>query len=299
MEAGRLIKDFFWGIVKLLPFHARYYFSYWFTRRRPPRFFVNRNYCDYIFADCFFGRHDKHAFLADKLAVRDYVEERGLGETLTKLYGAWDDARKIDFDVLPDQFALKCNHSCGMNIICLDKSKLDIDKTREQLNEWLKMKHPVFQERHYYKIKPMIICEELIPNDADGFFPMDYKIHCANGKPVFIQCCFERTDDDAGRRVIYDLNWNNLHYILNDSHYSEVEVPKPVHLEEMLGIASKLSNGLDYARIDLYDTDARVIFGEITLTPMGGWLTYFKKEALNLMGKEIRQGKKKKKRLSE
>ena len=67
----------------------------------------------------------------------------------------------------------------------------------------------------------------------------------------------------------------------------------------MLGIASKLSNGLDYARIDLYDTDARVIFGEITLTPMGGWLTYFKKEALNLMGKEIRQGKKKKKRLSE
>ena len=126
---------------------------------------------------------------------------------------------------------------------------------------------------------------------VDGFFPMDYKIHCANGKPVFIQCCFERTSGDAGRRVIYDTNWKNLHYILNDSHYSNEEVERPKHLSEMLKAASVLSKGLKYARMDFYDTDKRVIFGEITLTPMGGWLSYFKQEALDLMGKAIREGK--------
>ena len=280
-----------WEIVKIFPFHLRYFITFCLTKRRFPHFVGKKDYSDYIFEDCFFGRHDNHAFLADKLEVRKYIEKRGLSSTLTKLYGAWDNADKIDFDKLPNQFALKCNHSCAMNIICYDRSVLDIDKVKNQLNEWLKTKHPVFFERHYFKIKPMIICEELIPNNEDGFFPIDYKIHCANGKPIFIQCCFERTTVDAGRRVLYDTDWKNLHYILNDSHYSDEEVPRPKHLEEMLKDASILSKGLDYARIDFYDTDERVLFGEITLTPMGGWLSYFKQEALDIMGNAIRKGK--------
>ena len=288
MNKTGAIREKVWNIVRPLPFHLRYFFTFCLTKRRFPHIILKKDYCDYIFWDCFWGRHDKHAFLADKLEVRKFVEERGLNSILTKLYGAWDDANKINFESLPNQFALKCNHSCGMNIICFDKSKLNIEETKKQLNEWLKMKHPVFQERHYFKIKPMIICEELIPNNEDGFFPMDYKIHCANGKPVFIQCCFERTDEDAGRRVIYDTNWNNLHYILNDSHYSNEEVERPKHLKEMLNAASTLSKGLRYARMDFYDTDSRVIFGEVTLTPMGGWLSYFKQEALDQMGKAIR-----------
>ena len=278
-----------WKGICHLPFHLRYLITFRLDFGRWPRLICPRDYRDFIFKDNFWGRHNKHAYLADKLEVRKYVEDRGMANTLTKLYGSWDDANNIDFDTLPNQFALKCNHSCGMNIICFDKTKLDIPATREQLNEWLLMKHPVFQERHYLKIKPMIICEELIPNDADGFFPMDYKIHCANGKPVFIQCCFERTTGDAGRRVIYDTDWNNLRFILNDSHYSEEDIPKPKHFNVMLEYAATLSKGLDYARIDLYDTDSRVIFGEITLTPMGGWLTYFKQDALDMMGKAIRK----------
>ena len=250
-----------------------------------------KDYCDYIFWDCFWNRHEKHAYLADKFEVRKYIKERGLGETLTKLYGVWDDANKIDFDSLPNQFALKCNHSCGMNIVCYDKSTLDVSYTKEQLNAWLKLRHPVFHERHYYKIEPKIIGEELIPNNSDGFFPMDYKIHCANGTPIFIQCCFERSKEDAGRRVIYSPDWKNLHYILNDSHYSDEEIPRPQHLEEMLKDAAILSKGLKYARIDLYDTDTRVVFGEITLTPMGGWLSYFKQTALDEMGNAIRDRK--------
>ena len=285
------IKNIIWTLFAKLPFHLRYLMTFRLETGHWPHMLHPRDYRDYVFCDNFFDRHKVHAYLADKLEVRSYVEKCGLDHTLTRLYGSWDDADKIDFNQLPNQFAIKCNHSCGMNIIVYDKSTLDIEKTREQLNKWLKMKHPVFFERHYGHIKPMILCEELIPNNSDGFFPMDYKIHCANGKPVYIQCCFERSEEDAGRRVIYSIEWKNLHYILNDSHYSEIEVPRPKHLEQMLQYASNLSKGLDYARIDFYDTDKRVIFGEVTLTPMGGLLSYFCQEALDVMGKAIREGK--------
>ena len=276
-------------VEKYLPFKLHYLFAFISAKKRWPHVGDKQDYSDYIFWDNFWGRHDDHAYLADKLRVRDFVEERGLGATLTHLIGAWDDANKIDFDSLPNQFALKCNHSCAMNIICYDKGSLDIDAARKQLNIWLQHKHPLFYERHYKKIKPMIICEELIPNDKDGFFPMDYKIHCANGKAVFIQCCFDRTEDSVGKRVIYSPSWENMHLIKSDYHYSDEEAPAPKHLNEMLQYAEVLSKGLKYARIDFYDTDDRVIFGEVTLTPMGGWLSYFKQEALDMMGKAIRE----------
>lgn len=291
MNIIRTIKDFGWFVLGHLPFKLHYFILILKQKKRCPRLFFPKDYSDYIIRDNFFGRHNAHAFLADKYEVRKYVEKLGLGNTLTKLYGVWDSADKINFDELPNQFAIKCNHSCGMNIIVFDKSKLDIDATRKQLNEWLEMKHPVFFEQHYKYIRPLIICEELIKDNADGHFPMDYKIHCANGKPIFIQCCFERTKQSVGKRVIYSPEWVNLHYILNDAHYSDDECDKPKHLKEMLEYASILSKGLYYARVDFYDTDEKPLFGEITLTPMGGWLSYFKQEALDLMGREIRANK--------
>lgn len=287
------IKKIVWKIIRHMPFRLRYVLSFRADVGYWPHLLFPRDYRDFIFRDNFLNRHKKHAYLADKLEVRKYVEERGLSNSLTRLYGAWSDADMIDFDSLPNQFALKCNHSCGMNIIVTDKNKLDIDATRKQLNEWLHTKHPIYFERHYNYIKPMVICEELIPNDKDGFFPMDYKIHCANGKPVFIQCCFERTNDDVGRRVIYSTDWKNLHYVLNDDHYTEIELPRPKHLDELLRAAAILSEGLDYARVDFYDTETRIIFGEVTLTPMGGLLSYFSQEAVELMGKAIRDNIKK------
>lgn len=258
------------------------------TKKRLPRLIFPKDYSDYIARDNFWGRHINRAYLADKLEVRKFVTEKGLGGILVPLLGYWDDAYKIDFEALPNQFAIKCNHSCGMNIICYDKSNLDIDATRKQLDEWMHSKHPIFFERHYHHIKPMILAEALIPSNSDGFFPMDYKIHCAHGKPIFIQCCIERTEDSAGKRVIYSPEWKKLPYVNHDYHYTDAELARPKYLDDMLHAATILSDGLAYARIDLYETEKGVLFGEITLTPMGGWLTFFTKEALDLMGKAIR-----------
>lgn len=271
-----------------LPWRVWYFCEYIKRKHEIPNLLDPQNYSQYIFRDNILGRHNKHAYLADKYRVRDYVAEKGLSGILTRLYGAWDDANAIDFSTLPNGFAIKCNHSCGMNIICQDKNTLDIEVTRNQLNEWLKTTHEEPFEQHYKQIKPMIICEELIPCNEDGSFPYDYKIHCANGKPIYIQCCFERTSNSVGFREIYSPDWKNLHYVVKDYHYAEEEVPRPKHLDEMLKYASILSKGLQYARVDFYDTEDRVIFGEITLTPMGGWLSYFTKEALCVMGNAIK-----------
>ena len=277
-------------LLNLLPWRVKYILDFKDMKGRMPKLFGNRmDYSDYIFRDNLFGRHNYHAYLADKYRVREYVCERALSNILTKLYGVWENSEDIDFDSLPTGFALKCNHSCAMNIICQDKNQLDKQEALRKLNNWLKKKHELKFEQHYRKIHPVILCEELILCNKDGFFPIDYKVHCANGQPIFIQCCFERTATDAGRRVIYDTEWNNLHLVVNDAHYSDEEFPKPKHLDEILRYASILSKGLEYARVDFYDTDDRVIFGEITLTPMGGWLSYFKQEALDYMGRKIRE----------
>ena len=292
MTIIRKLKNHLWKMLPHLPYKLRYLLTWHSVKGGWPNLHNPRDYSEYIFRDNFYKRHDSHAFLADKYEVRKYVEDRGLGNTLTKLYGVWDDANTIDFDKLPDKFALKCNHSCGMNIVCDDKSKLDLVATKKQMNEWLQSPHPEFFEHHYTKIKPLIICEEYL-SDSEGMFPKDYKIHCVNGEPVFIQLCFGRTKDDVGKRLIYSLDWKDMDLVIHDYHYSEEMAPKPKALDEMIKDASILSKGLDYARIDLYDLDGRVVFGEITLTPMGGWLSYFKPEALKIMGDKIRENLKK------
>lgn len=285
------IKSFVWNLIKRLPGKLEYLVLYKIEKGKFPNFLNPRDYSEYIARDMFFNRNNKRAFLADKYKVREYVSNKGLNHILTKLYGVWDDANKIDFETLPNQFALKLNHSCAMNIICSNKANLNITETTVKLNNWLISKHPIKYESHYNLIKPLIIAEEFI-SDNTGVFPMDYKIHCAHGKPVFVQLSIERNQNSPGRRILYDTKWNNLHFVVNDDyHFFETEIPRPKHLDDMLKYASILSEGLEYVRIDFYDTDDRVIFGEITLTPMGGWLSYFKQEALDLMGQRIREFK--------
>ncbi len=288
------LKKIVWFFYLQSPLIIKYPIHFRMTKGHWPRLLFPKDYSDYIARDNFWGRHNKHAYLADKLEVRKYVENKGWGSILIPLLGSWDDAKKIDFDLLPNQFAIKCNHSCDMNIICYDKSKFDRIKAYEKLDKWMHTKHPIYFEQHYRHIKPMILAEQLIPSDVNGHFPTDYKIHCASGKPIFIQVCIERTDDSEGYRVIYSPEWIKLPYtIQGDDHYTEANIPKPTCLNDMLKIASDLSNGLEYARIDLYEVGGnRVLFGEITLTPFGGWLSYFTQEALNVMGDAIRQGKK-------
>lgn len=215
---------------------------------------------------------------ADKYAVRSYLEENGWGEYVNGLIGVWDSVEEIDFDALPDRFALKVNHGCGYNIICSDKSTFDVEAAKRKLNSWMREEYwKRHAELHYRHIKPRIICEEYI-SGKDGKLPVDYKFYCFNGKPQYIGNFIER-DLDAHTiiRGYFDLDWNPLDICKTMPKDGNFE--KPSRLSDMIALAEKMSAPFPFVRVDFYECDGKIIFGEFTFTPTGCLGTYYTDEA--------------------
>lgn len=219
---------------------------------------------------------------ADKYRVRQFVEERGCGEILNKLYGVWNNADEIDFDSLPNSFVLKTNNSCGQIILVKDKKELDIADAKRKLKTWMNTTYG-YQgaQLHYTRIKPCIIAEELLSdnNNAEASLT-DYKIWCFNGKAEFILIVYDRGWDDSGSNKYllstYDLEWNNTSALTlktNNQHYSGASIPKPTSLKEMIEYAQKLSKGMPECRVDFYEINGKPIFGEMTFTTGYGYFT--------------------------
>lgn len=230
------------------------------------------------------------ARLADKYLVRDYVKERIGEEYLTKLYGVWDKAEDIDFNKLPKQFVLKTNHGCGTVLIVPDKSKLDIPETIKTLNQWIKEKFGrETVEPHYLLIKPKIYAEEFIENKSDFSTSLvDYKITCLDGKAHNTLITTDRVIGKAVRITVYDVKWNRLVNEPAGAHSGDaIEVPKPKYWDKMVWCAEKLAEGHPHARVDLYLSGDRIIFGEMTMTPQGGYLDYFTRQLKEEMGKLV------------
>lgn len=227
---------------------------------------------------------------ADKYEVREYVKNCGCEEILNELYGVYDDVRQIEWDLLPDKFVLKTTNSCGTNIICTDKSKLNRNESFGKLRKWLKTDYGLcYAEIHYSKIKPRIICEKYIESDG-GALPKDYKIFCFNGTPRIIQVI---TDRGVGqpKRYFYDLEWNVMD--LTKEYLTEMkELCRPKNLDQMIAYSRRLAKGFPFVRVDFYDTEERAILGEMTFTPVGGLATYYREEALKKFGDWISLPKK-------
>lgn len=223
---------------------------------------------------------------ADKFLVREYVKEKGLSNILIPIIGVWDNANDINFDMLPEQFVLKCNHGSGYNIICLDKSKLNRENTRITLNKWLLEDFSdMAQEIHYKAIPPKIVCEKLISSTA----PVEYQFWCINGKAESILVCrknFDGTYDAAS----YSLDWERLYDRKNED--SKVLFEKPIILNELIAIAEKLSHAFPFVRADFYVVDNQVYFAELTFTPAGNILTNYKEDFLQRLGHKLKLPKK-------
>lgn len=228
--------------------------------------------------------------LADKYAVRQYVRDLGLGDYLVELYGKWDRAEDINWDKLPNQFVLKTNNGSGTVKIVSDKSQLDINATIRLFKEWLnKDVFTATTEFHYTPIKPCIIAEELLDFSKDtnvSTSAIDYKVWCFNGRAYYVWACSNR-DDVATDVALFDREWNYLREksIFNE-HYREQKtlVKKPQNLDEMLKLAEKLSKPFPVVRVDLYNIDGRIYFGEMTFTSLGGTMDFYTQECLYEMG---------------
>lgn len=228
--------------------------------------------------------------MADKYAVRQYVESLGLGDYLVKLYGKWDKAEDIDWNLLPNKFALKTNNGSGTVKLVEDKAKLDIEATVKLFNEWLyKDISAATTEFHYAPIKPCIIAEELLdfskdPNKSTS--AIDYKVWCFNGHAYYVWACSNR-DKESTDVALFDREWNYLpeKSIFNE-HYREqkVLVKRPKNLELMLDVAEKLSQPFPVVRVDLYNIDGHIYFGEMTFTSLGGTMDFYTEACLYEMG---------------
>lgn len=226
---------------------------------------------------------------SDKYAVREYVEKCGLGHTLNELIGVWDKAEEIDWEALPDRFAMKCNHGCGYNLICQDKSKLDKEKAVTQLNRWMKDDFwKEYAEVHYKSIPKKIICEKYLEGKEDAL-PVDFKIYCFNGEPLFIGNFIERDIvTDQILRGYFDLDWNPSPVFRYDMQPELFERPKT--LETMLDYARILAKPFPFVRVDFYEVDGKIYFGELTFTPTGCLATYYTEEAQIELGELLNVG---------
>ena len=208
---------------------------------------------------------------ADKFAVREFVKQKIGEKYLIPLIGAYDGVNAIKFSKLPNKFILKSNNSSGKNIICLDKSLLDTAETKKKLQEWLMPNSNLYSysyEWAYRNIKPKIICEKFLDSKKSL---IDYKFYCFNGQPKFIQVISER--NISLKADYYDLKWKSLP-IHSQSPRSIKGIKKPSHLNEMIQISQKLSSNFPYVRVDLYQVNNQVYFGELTFYPNAGMVGF-------------------------
>lgn len=222
---------------------------------------------------------------SDKYLVRSYVIEKECEDVLNTLYGKWNNATDIDWNMLPESFVLKTNNSCGQVILVKDKKDLNIPQTIQKLNDWLNIKYGYRDAQlHYTKIKPCIIAEKLFENKIErGKSLVDYKIWCFNGVPECILVVYNRTNENYFLSS-YDLKWKNISdktFNLDNAHYSGTNISKPESFDQMIECAKKLSTGVPQVRIDFYDIDGKAIFGEMTFTTGFG---YYKEEYYDYLG---------------
>lgn len=217
-------------------------------------------------------RFPLQSIVSDKLLVRDYVKEKIGEEYLIPLLGSWEEYSDIDFSSLPKRFVLKCNHDSGGLVVCTDKDKLNYEEAKKKIEKSLKSNFfYIGREYQYRNIKPMILCEKFISDD--GNVPMDYKIYCFNGKPDVILVCKDRFRKNSHKAsyLYYDQEWNFIPLNKGDDKLPDPKIPMPKNLDKMLEIAKVLSRDFIFARIDLYNIDGQVYFGEITLSPNSGF----------------------------
>lgn len=222
---------------------------------------------------------------ADKYFVREYVEQKVGCRYLIPMFGVYNSVDEIPFDQLPNEFVLKATHGSGWNFICTNKNELNIPKVKKQLNTWLKQNFYRYgRETVYKRISPRIIGEVLLNNGNPYNAIPDYKLFCFQGKAHFIQYDANRFTDH--RRNFYSVDWQLLPFQLIYPPLSEVVQP-PKHLEEMIDVAETLASDFPFVRIDLYEVNDQIFFGEMTFYPESGFGFFRPKEWDAILGSHI------------
>lgn len=217
------------------------------------------------------NRNPLYTTLVDKYEVRDFIKKRIGEEYLIPLLGVYEKFDDINFDLLPDKFVIKCNHDSGSVWVCKNKKNFEIEKTKKEVTRALSRNYYyAAREWPYKNVNPKIIIEKYI-EDKNGLLP-DYKFYCFNGKCDYVMVCTER---ETGTPKFYYFNkkWDLIKNMSNDgiNVKNDFYMPKPKNIEKMFELASSLSKKIPFVRIDFYNVDGNIYFGEFTFYPSGGF----------------------------
>lgn len=215
-----------------------------------------------------YDRNPKYIQMVDKYEVRKYISENIGEEYLIPLIGVYNRFEEINFEELPNQFVIKCTHDSGGVVICKNKSKFDIRKAKEKIKKSMKRNfYYSGREWPYKNIKPKIIIEQYM-EDKKAKELIDFKIMCFNGIPKFLFTCSERYNDGL-KVTFYNLSWEKMSF---ERHYpsSTKNIEKPKNYELMLELSKKLSKNIPFVRVDWYEINGKLYFGELTFYPGSG-----------------------------
>lgn len=234
-----------------------------------------------------YDRDSSYTCMVDKYSVKQYVADKIGKQYIIPSYGVWDKFSEIEFDKLPNSFVLKCTHDSGGLVICKDKNKLNYSLAKKKICACLK-RNFFYQGREwpYKNVKPRILAEMYL-DDETGNGLNDYKFFCFNGVPKIMFVATERQKDHSEVKFdFFDMDFKHLD--IHDGHQlSQNVIEKPYCFEEMKSLASKLSTGVPQLRVDFYEYNNRVYFGELTFFQRSGFCPITPKEWDYKMGSWI------------
>lgn len=215
-------------------------------------------------------RRPEYVVMADKVKAKEYVAEKLGTQYIIPTLGVWKDPEEIDFDALPDQFVLKCNHNSGTGMcICKDKKALDIPKVRNELRRGLKENYyKKFREWPYKDIPRRILAEQYMVDDS-GVELRDYKVHCFNGEPRLME--YHRGRFGKHYMEYYDTECNLTDFQQDGYQAAPESLKKPLCWEEMMEKSRVLARGIPYLRVDWYVVNGQLYFGEMTFYDGAGF----------------------------
>ncbi|CAM1362670.1 Glycosyltransferase [Tenacibaculum sediminilitoris] len=227
--------------------------------------------------------------LVDKYAVREYVSEKIGNEYLNELYGVYNSFSEINFKELPNKFVLKAVHASSYNLICRDKTKLNLSKVKRKVEKWLSTNqyYRTGQEWAYKDVAPKLIAEKFIKDDKSESLT-DYKFYCFNGEPEFVLVNLDK--EDTPKVSFYDLEFKKLPFTKKEYLKGEIEsnFEKPLNFEKMITLSKVLAADFPFVRVDFYSASDKIIFGEMTFYPADGRKDFYPEEYNRRLGDMIK-----------
>ncbi len=219
-------------------------------------------------------RKDIYTTMVDKYEVKKYVAKIIGEEYIIPTYGIYDSFNDINFDKLPNQFVIKCTHDSGGLVVCRNKNDFNFKESKNKIEQCLKNNfYYNSREWPYKNVKPRVIVEKYM-QDANSKELKDYKFYCFNGIPKYLYVSEGLENHETAKIEFFDMDFHTAPFQRTDYKTFDIKPDIPINFEKMKELSLILSKNIPFVRVDFYEINKKVYFGELTFTPCGGFMPF-------------------------